>query len=307
MKAYLPIGLTLAFIMVVFFPEITVPFSRESLVPWLVVIIFTISGYQMNLREVKFGWSFLLALSSVVLINLIIGPITGTAVATSLGLSSQLALGLIVMSAAPSTLSSGVVLTELAGGDIFWALTFTVCLSLIGIITNPFMLSICLNAEVLSISAIALLGKLIKIVLVPLSVGYLLRKTLKNRRVPVWARHAPSTCIILTVWLTLGTSRDSLINLNVLSIGLIVLCSLLVHGILFLLCVVTAKALNFSAYNRKAIIFVGSQKTLPVAVTVLACVDGEIGLAVVVCLIFHFTQLFLDSGIASLMGKRPKL
>jgi sodium/bile acid cotransporter 7 len=42
---------------------------------------------------------------------------------------------------------------------------------------------------------------------------------------------------------------------------------------------------------------------LPVAIGALAALKQPIGLAMVVCIVFHFLQLFLDSIIASKMGQ----
>ncbi len=302
-KLYLPVGLIFVFVMVILFPGITSSLNKRSIIQWLVAAIFVVNGFQLNLVEVKLGRSFFLVFVLVAIINLIIGPIVGTAVSRMMTLSSGLALGLIVISTVPSTLSSGVVLTEVAGGNILWGLMLTIGLSLIGIFTIPFMLSICLKIEEgVSISAIGLLIKLVKIVLAPFFAGYFLKKLIKPESIPALVRFVPSTCIILAVWLTLAASRNELITINLMSIGMIILCSLMVHGILLLLCGGTARALKFSAYDSRAIIFVGSQKTLPVAVSVLACIGGETGLAIMVCLVFHFTQLLLDSGIASCMG-----
>ncbi len=46
-------------------------------------------------------------------------------------------------------------------------------------------------------------------------------------------------------------------------------------------------------------IFVTSQKTLAIALAVLANIQFETGNAIIVCLMFHFFQLFVDSFLAS--------
>ena len=54
---------------------------------------------------------------------------------------------------------------------------------------------------------------------------------------------------------------------------------------------------------RRALVLVASQKTLPIAVTVLnrlaLLVDGPIGLAVIPCVCTHLTQILIDSLLVS--------
>ena len=58
--------------------------------------------------------------------------------------------------------------------------------------------------------------------------------------------------------------------------------------------------------NSKALLFVASQKTLPVSLAVLAGLHQETGNAVIVCLLFHFVQLFGDSILASRLRFQDK-
>ena len=61
---------------------------------------------------------------------------------------------------------------------------------------------------------------------------------------------------------------------------------------------------------QRALILVASQKTLPIAVTVLtqlaAHVQGPIGLAVVPCVAAHLSQILIDSVLVSQWTLRDK-
>ena len=54
---------------------------------------------------------------------------------------------------------------------------------------------------------------------------------------------------------------------------------------------------------QRALVLVGSQKTLPIAVTVLnqlsTTLSGPVGLAVVPCVVAHLSQILVDSVLAS--------
>jgi hypothetical protein len=60
--------------------------------------------------------------------------------------------------------------------------------------------------------------------------------------------------------------------------------------------------LNLAVAERKAVIILSSQKTLPVAVTVISFLDGEtldgrlldVGIVVIPCILCHLCQLLID-------------
>ena len=59
------------------------------------------------------------------------------------------------------------------------------------------------------------------------------------------------------------------------------------------------KILQLNPEDAKALLFVASQKTLPVSLAVLTGLHQDTGNAIIVCLLFHFIQLLIDSALAS--------
>ncbi|MCI5120852.1 MAG: bile acid:sodium symporter, partial [Candidatus Electrothrix sp. AUS4] len=108
-----------------------------------------------------------------------------------------------------------------------------------------------------------------------------------------------SSCVILAVYISLAVSRQEFFNTG-LGEYLAVLSSVsLVHLLLLAMNGLSAKTLQLNSEDAKALLFVGSQKTLPVSLAVLAGLHQNTGNAVVVCLLFHFVQLLVDSVLAS--------
>ena len=65
------------------------------------------------------------------------------------------------------------------------------------------------------------------------------------------------------------------------------------------LALTAARLLTLGRRERNAYLFVTSQKTLPVAISVISIIATDNALALVPCLLFHFIQLFFDSFVAS--------
>ncbi|CAI0544292.1 unnamed protein product [Linum tenue] len=89
--------------------------------------------------------------------------------------------GLALFSCMPTTLSSGVALTQLVGGNSALALTMTVISNLLGIITVPFWISKLLAAGFgVSIPVRQLFWNLTLMLLVPLLFGKVARNSIKG-------------------------------------------------------------------------------------------------------------------------------
>jgi len=308
MKNYfLPVGLLLALLFAWLDPEPGALLQQKGLIPWMVITIFLINGYQTNLKQLPRGRSILAGSIVGVMISLLISPFVGLAVASALALPVGAVMGLVVMSTVPPTLSSGIVMTQIAGGNVPKALFLTILLNLVGIFTIPFMLQLTLESVgIISISPWPLLKQLILIVLIPFLVGMVAKLVI---HIPShhWAlRYLPLSCVIGTVWMSVSASVDTLKNINLLLLLLLVVGALAVHGTLMLLCWLSRYVYRPEANEWRALLFTASQKTLPVAIGVLVALDQPIGLAMVACIVFHFLQLFLDSIIASRLGQALK-
>lgn len=61
--------------------------------------------------------------------------------------------------------------------------------------------------------------------------------------------------------------------------------------------------------ERRAVILVGSQKTLPIAVTVLGqmanVLPGPVGIAVIPCVVSHLSQILIDSFLVTYWLRQP--
>lgn len=301
---FLPVGLLLAFLVAWLVPGPGAILQELGLIPWMVVTIFLINGYQTNLKQLPHGREIISASIIAILISLLISPLIGLAVISLIAFPAGAAMGLIVMATVPSTLSSGIVLTQIAGGNAAKALFLTILLNLIGVFTIPFMLQLTLDSVgIISISPLPLLKQLILIILIPFIVGMLLKSVARIPSRHWLLRYFPSSCVIATVWMSVSSSVDTLKELDLQLLLLIVIGAVAVHGTLLLLCWFSKYLYRPERSSWPALLFTASQKTLPVAVGVLASLNQPIGMAVVVCIIFHFLQLFIDSIIASRIGR----
>ncbi len=306
-QTFLPLGLLAAIVFAFILPAGGICISEKNGASLLIIIIFLVSGYQTGTKGITLDKGLLRILLTAATVSLILSPFLGLALGRISGLSQSLLTGLVIICAVPPTLSSGIVITEVSRGNAVLALLLTVSLNLLGIFTLPFMLDFCLSMDdPVEIKQIALLIKMLLLVLLPFSCGRIIRSaTGKNRVSPHWS-YVNSSCIILVVYTSLAVSGHAFSGTDISEYALILFSVALIHCLLLGINAVAAKILRLNFADRNALILVVSQKTLPISLAVLAGLDGNTGNAVVVCLMLHFFQLFVDSMLASTLRKVHK-
>ncbi len=299
-KLFLPVGLIVAFAVGLCYPPPGEVFKSWGLTSFLVGLIFLINGYGTKTEEIPRDRSFFTALIFGGIAALLVGPFIGLGVGKSLALETAFAAGLIVMSAMPPTLSSGIVITDSAEGSVVWAIIFTVALNVMSILTIPFVLSMTLNAgEGVDVSPMVLMRKLALMVLLPFIVGFVLKKFIK-KNTPVPVKYLPTLCIIFIVWGAVSASADRLTSMPLKDFILIIPAVMLVHTILLGINYVLGRyCLRLDQTKNRALFFVCSQKTLPVAISVLTALSIISPPALIICVCFHFLQIIIDSFLAA--------
>ncbi|PPL14115.1 bile acid:sodium symporter [Oceanisphaera arctica] len=300
-----PLGLCLAFGAALLQPAPGIWLNQLGLLPWLVALIFLMNGLQTSLQQLRPEPCFGRTLLSGALISLLLSPLLGWLVYAFGGLDDSLRLGLLVMSMVPPTLSSCVVLTRITGGKASWSLFMTLGLNFIGIATIPFMLSL-LVGDSMQLSPWPMLLTLLKIVLLPFIGGMLLRLWLPALGRLPWLGQVSTLSVIVTSWITLSASGQALYQLSAGALLELSVWSVLLHVALLLLCVLGGRLLRLALAERRALMFTASQKTMPVAVSVLVGLGSNSGAAVVSCILFHFLQMLFDSLLASRIQRRQK-
>ena len=174
LKIHLPIALVVAAIVGLSFPSPgKVVGTRTPLSTICIVGIFFIYGVQLksaDFHRAKTAWkTAIVGFLSI----LVISPLLGFGLVEVPFRARELAVGLAVLATMPTTISSSVVLSKEAGGNVILALCFAVVSNLLGTLTAPLFLSVILassNGDD-SIEVGSLLLRLSLIIIAPLVVG----------------------------------------------------------------------------------------------------------------------------------------
>ena len=134
---------------------------------------------QDFIRVVKIPKDFLVGFIS----QLVLLPIVALSIALLLNLSAELAVGLMLIACAPGGVTSNVI-TKFADGDVALSISLTAVVSLISIISVPFIMFASINFfEISVIKEISMTGialKMFLVVTVPVIIGMIIKRFAKN-------------------------------------------------------------------------------------------------------------------------------
>eukprot|EP00899_Mesostigma_viride_P025014 jgi/Mesvir1/5698/Mv15712-RA.2 len=258
-----------------------------------------------DIREAFSAWpSFLYALAAVLGIT----PLYGFAAVHIPFSPSEFRRGLALFATVPTTLTSGVTMVTQAGGNRAFALLTTVVTNLAGVGTVPLYLNVILSSSDVRLDVLDLFKRLVLTLLVPLIIGKLCLQFIPwvsgfTQRHKTALSLVASTALIITVWITLCQSADSLKSQSGKSIMIMITAAVVLHVAYLIMNVAATKLLRTGVPEAKGVIIMCSQKTLPVALTILSNLSeaeiGSKGLVAVPCIVCHMAQLFIDSVLVS--------
>lgn len=227
----------------------------------------------------------------------------------------EFAVGLAIFCVVPTTLGVGVALTAASKGNQALALFLTVATNLLGIVTVPYELQLVLRgSSVVSVDPGSLVLKLILTVLVPTVIGKVARSMSERVRTFVTNHkvglsifsHTNLACII---WQTLSGAQKILVAQKFTNILLIILAGILMHFLYLVFNGVAVKVLKLPVKEAIAVLIMSSQKSAPVAVTVISYITTDIaqqGLFAIPAIAGQLTQIFIGSALAKYLGKLSK-
>lgn len=275
---------------------------------FVIVLIFLLSGLALDIRQVKDGLTDLRGTIVALCIIFIVAPLIGL-LFTFIPMETGILLGVLLVAVMPSTLSSGVVMTGCAGGNMAHALLITIIANLIAVVSIPVSLALLLhftgNSQVIEIDQIPIMIKILSFVLLPLVIGIVLRKLFRALVVPYlkYTGICNQTGILLMVWMALCAGRQAIIA-ELDSLISIILVVFSFHFIVAACALGITHVTNIPKKKRESVILMGGQKTLPLSAILQVLLFPTFGTALVVCVSHHIIHLIMDAYLVTYLKER---
>ena len=299
-KLFLPVGILIAVIWSLTAPAAGL-FCKEYIgTPAMIIAIFLVSGMQVKFNELKFDRKFVLALifgSGFTLVGL---SFCGWLTLNFMGWDNALLAGLLVMLAAPPTLSSGIVMTNQSNGNMMLSIAITVFYNLIAIVTLPLVLGFLLNAAAAgNVDSWKMFKQLVFTVMIPLFIGYGAKKYILKNWYHKLIDYIPLTATIMLSLAFFAAARESILAIPLLTVLVVLLAALIFHVFSMAALWFISKVLRMSVADNKAMVFCGASKSATMALAMVAIAGLGSTAAAVPCLLFYALQLFLDAVLAN--------
>jgi solute carrier family 10 (sodium/bile acid cotransporter), member 7 len=312
-KNWFLIAIFLVIVLAFIVPDRTLFGSKDSILKflksisrYLIAFTFIVSGIRLNtssiiteLRNVK---GILFGIVSIFLI----GPIIAIILSKVSGLTGDLALGMVLVAAMPTTVISGIIITTIGGGNVALALCITVVSNMICPLSVPLVLKLLAShIDHVNIDILDMMLKLFKVIVVPFLIGQFLRPLLKVTAEKIKGELTVMNRLIVLsfIFTPLCGSTEKIADLGPKVIFLVALV-LLLHLIMLCFTYYAAALMKFDLASRKALTISGSQKTLAVAYQVWNQAFGASYLIMVPSILHHVSQLIVDSILASRWHKK---
>ncbi len=273
----------------------------------VIFTIFFISGLIIEIQQIRDGIKDARATLAALFVIVLVSP----AAAFGLSLFSPgqgILIGLFIVSVMPTTLSSGIVMTGRAGGNMAHALCVTIFSNMISIVSIPFVLSYLLplasQSKELSIDRGMIMLRLCFLVLLPLITGLFVKRFalsghVKRKRV---LQNINQVLVVLIVFMAASKVKNVLDG-STNGFFLIVLYTAVFHLVLLSASFAAAKGCGIKGSRNRSVLFMGSQKTLPLSVIIQMTYFPAFPNALLVCVVHHFVHLFIDGYLAVKLKK----
>jgi len=265
---------------------------------FVIVLIFFLSGLVLDTSRIREGVFDYRGTFAALILIFLVAPLL-TLPFTMLPLDTGVILGLFLVAVMPTTLSSGMVMTGGAGGNMAHAMLITIIANSLAVITIPFSLDLLLNLtennRVIEIEQLPIMIKIATLVLLPLGFGMTLRRISSALSPFLSYTGILSQFGILTmVWMALCRGREAIVAniavvIPILAVIFVFHLALILSGI---------SMTHFGAMGkgrRESVILMGGQKTLPLSVILQVSLFPEYGVALVVCVLHHIVHLIMDA------------
>jgi len=281
--------------------------SIRASIPYFVGTVMFLSGLTIDarnlLRQMRDPRGVLIAFGSIYLVAPLVGILLARLLAPPES-APEFTQGIMVLSAQAGTIASALALTLLAGGNRELALLNTLLTNLSTALCTPLILKLSIGKEV-EFEYLGMLASISRTVLAPVLAGLLIRSTLERvagyrpGRRSLQVARIVSQCIIL-VFIFAGFARAApKLGGELPMVIRFLAAAVLLHAMLLVVNLILARLVRLDLPSRAAVLFTGSQKTLPNGILIAEEFFPQNPYAALPLILHHALQLVVDTALAN--------
>lgn len=274
-----------------------------------VALLFFLYGARLSADQTLQGIRHWKLHSLVLAFTYLMFPVLGVAASFAARpvLGPELAAGLLFLCLLPSTVQSSVAFTSIAHGNMAASIVAASISNLLGVLLTPLLVMLTMGAAA-GINLGTIRSLFLQLVL-PFVIGQLLHRWLggflaRNKKI---LSRLDRGAILLVVYsaFSAGMRGDMFAKISGTHLVALLLACCVLLAIVIAATMIISKALGFSWFDRTAIIFAGSKKSmasgLPMAQVIFPA--ATVGILVLPLMVFHQIQLIVCAQLARRWSK----
>lgn len=232
---------------------------QATWVPYLLGVVMFTMGLTLTPQDFAAVLRRPVAVVLGLVAHYVVMPGLGWLIAHALGLSPDLAVGLILVGCAPSGTASNV-MTFLSKGDVALGVSIATVSTLLAPVVTP-LLTAALAGSYLHVDMASMTADIVKTVLVPIVLGVVVRLVVRDRGVRAIAPALPWVSALAIAWIVAIVVSGSATKLTKVG-GVVFLAVVLHNGFGLLLGHLAGRLVGLDARARRALAFeVGMQNS----------------------------------------------
>ncbi len=192
----------------------------QLIIPLIQLIMFGM-GLSMSIRDFALVFQSPRGVLIGVSAQLMIMPIIGYCLSTVSNLPPEIAAGIVLVGCSPSGVASNV-MAYLARANLALSITITSLSTLMAPLTTPLLMDV-LAGELIPIDVPAMMWSIVQMILLPVGAGLLVNRML-GKQIMAFNSLMPfvsMTAIALVIVIITAAGRDSLLNIGLLLMGIV--------------------------------------------------------------------------------------
>lgn len=278
---------------------------------WITVIVLFLMAFSLDSAKLKASLRNPGPVLWAALVNAVGIPLGGW-VLMSWQVEQSLAVGLMIAASVPCTLAAVSVWTRKAGGNDAVSLLVTLLTNTCCFLVTPFWLNLAIPDGKSALNVRDMIFRLLAVVLVPTILGQGVRLLPAAREFATRYKSrigfVAQGLILVLVFSAAALKAGPQLRQASVGIGPVLgvwACCVGLHVLAMIVGWGGARLFRFSTEDRIAVLFGSSQKTLPIGVYLATSPElSEYAFAVFPMLMYHASQLFIDTIIADRIAAR---
>lgn len=281
-------------------------------IPCLVAVTLSIAGFTLDTRRLFRQAANVKAILMTLTSTYVVAPsgafalswLWGPGVHSAGAIGGYFLQSMLIMGAQAGTLASAIALTLVSRGNQELALVLTLISNVLTVFLTPLVLDVAIGAQV-DFPVFEMMSRMAVVVLLPVAFGQVARRFLWARARPILPalRIIPQLIILVFVYGALSAAAEHLAEDLLLAARFFGACVSL-HLVLLSWNYGTTRIAGLDARSSTAVVFCGSQKTLPNGIYVWKEFFGANPYGAVSLVLYHVFELVFDTLLVPIFERR---